>query len=84
MRDEASAKADAARRLMDQPALAEAFQRLETTYVDAWRNTSPDKSEERETLYFKLTILRELRADLETTIAGSRLTEINHHSYLKR
>lgn len=84
MKAEAEQKSDAARQLMDNPTLLAAFESLEQTYIAGWRSTAENDAAGRERHYVKLTLLRELQADLAATIAAGKMVLVNHRSQLTR
>lgn len=55
----------AAQRIMNDPLTAEAFETVQATYLENWKNTTPDEREKREIAYMLYKVsadaLRQLR-----------------------
>lgn len=63
-----------AKRLMDDPALTDAFKSLEDTYLTYWRdNTALDDVAARERLWQAIHIVAKVRNHLITVAAGNSL-----------
>lgn len=75
---EAQRKAHEAEMLLANPALQDAFERLEEEYTAAWKNSAPHRSDEREVAYFRLQALEQLRNDLESVSKGGKVSEFNN------
>lgn len=78
MSDEPKMRQDAARgerakALVEDPLLAEAFERLEGKYVAAWRNSRPEEGETREYLFHCVGVLADVRAHLNQMIQSGKL-----------
>lgn len=62
-----------ARYLLEHPRLVEAFKSLEGRYITAWRNSQASTPEAREKLYWLITALDEVRAELTRNINAGKL-----------
>lgn len=75
---EAQMDAHNAQLLLENKAFQKALSRLEETYVSEWRLSSPTDIEARESLFYRVRALDELRADLSALLTGGRITAHNH------
>jgi hypothetical protein len=71
---ERAAKAEA---LLREPILVEAFDTLETNFIDAWRNTSVADTDNRERIYHLLSALQALKGHLHTVIESGKVAQAN-------
>jgi hypothetical protein len=60
-----------ARRLLDNPVLHEAMDRVERKLVDTWRNTAPGEDEQREAAYAMYWAMQQIRGELRIMIANA-------------
>ena len=66
-------RAEQARGILEHPIFSEAFDELERTYIEAWRHSRHDATEERERLWIALNSLEVIKVHLESVIAGGTL-----------
>lgn len=64
-----------ARSLLDDPVLAEGFERLEQDLIAAWRGSAPQARETRELYYLRLAALGSLRQELRLMAEEGLLAE---------
>jgi hypothetical protein len=75
--------AEAARKLLEDPILAGAFERLEAAYTAEWRDSAPAQHEEREAAWHMLRALTRLKQDIQNVVSGGSLAEHNLRAALK-
>ncbi len=68
-------KGNAAEKLLNDPIISEAFEKLETKYNSAWISSSLEDSQKRETLYLSLRALGELKLELESMINTGKIAQ---------
>ena len=68
-------KGNAAERLLNDPIISEAFEKLETKYNSAWISSGLDDCQKRETLYLSIRALGELRLELESMINTGKIAQ---------
>lgn len=61
--------------LLTHPLLKEAFDVIEETYTDAWKNSRHDATTERERVYLALNLLATVRGHLESVVAGGVMAQ---------
>ena len=61
-------KANAARSVLEDPVIQEAFENLEDHYNEQWVNSDIEDSITRERIFLSLRALSDLKADLESMI----------------
>jgi len=61
-------KANAARSVLEDPVIQEAFENLEDHYNEAWVNSGLEDSVARERIFLSLRALSDLKAELESMI----------------
>jgi hypothetical protein len=69
------ARAEQARALLDNTALAGAFAALEQSYVEAWRTTRVDDVAGREKLFLAVNIVGKVRDQLTRAVADGALAQ---------
>ena len=62
-------KGSQAEQILSNPVFDQAFEMLLTTYTNALLNTEPNMVEERERCYFAISMLRQVRGELENVMA---------------
>lgn len=71
---ERAAKAEA---LLRDPTLVEAFDTLETNFIEAWRNSSVADTDNRERIYHLLSALQALKGQIHSVIEGGKVAQAN-------
>lgn len=66
-------KAEEAKRFLQNPLLVEAFANLEAKYIRGWRNSQASSPDEREKVYWLITALDEVRAELTRHIDTGKM-----------
>lgn len=61
--------------LLSHPLMKEAFDTIEETYTDAWKNSRHDATSERERVYLALNLLATVRGHLESVVAGGVMAQ---------
>lgn len=77
--------ADRAREVLENEAFQRAFADVEQEITDEWKKSPARDAEGREKLWQYLSMLRKVKAQLETTLATGELAkaEVNHKSWLQ-
>ena len=65
-------KANAARAVLEDPVIQEAFENLEEHYNDSWTNSDLDDSISRERIFLKLRALDDLKKELTMMITSGK------------
>jgi len=73
--DRDAAKAARAKALLDDELILEAFDKLETNYVAAWRGTAIDDMAGREKLFLAINIVGKVRDHLASVVANGKLAQ---------
>jgi len=68
-------KAVRAQALLDDEILSEAFDKLETNYVAAWRGTVIDDVAGREKLFLAINVVGKVRDHLASVVANGKLAQ---------
>lgn len=68
-------KGSQANSILQNPVFIEAFETLLTTYNNALLNTAPDQVEERERCYYAISMLRQVRDEIENVMHTGRMAE---------
>ena len=68
-------KGNAAEKLLNDPIISEAFEKLETKYNSAWISSGLEDSQKRETLYLSIRALGELKLELESMINTGKIAQ---------
>ena len=68
-------KGNAAEKLLNDPIISEAFEKLETKYNSAWVSSGLEDSQKRETLYLSIRALGELKLELESMINTGKIAQ---------
>jgi hypothetical protein len=71
---ERAAKAEA---LLRDPTLVEAFDTLETSFIEAWRNSSVADTDNRERIYHLLSALQALKGQIHSVIESGKVAQAN-------
>ena len=66
-------RAERARAICSDELVVEAFDTIEKTYLDKFRNSEPEDTEARETSYAMLRALQEFRGHFESVITTGKL-----------
>lgn len=64
-----------ARRLLDNPVLHEAMDRVEKKLVESWKNTAPGEDAEREAAYAMYWAMQQVRGELRVMIANASMAQ---------
>lgn len=75
--------------LLQNELLVQAFEGLEITLVEAWKNSTPDQVQRREDAWRSLALLKKLKKSLEShvhngSVAEKQLIEIKKPSKLRK
>ncbi len=70
-----TARALQAQSLIDNELLKEAFDNLEASYIEAWRNSNLQDQTAREILFHAINMVGKVKEDLRRTIANGKLAE---------
>jgi hypothetical protein len=73
--EEQAQRGEQARKLLEHPLLAEAFQIIEQDITDKWQNSPARDSEGRERLWTQLKLLHRLRGELELVVENGKAAE---------
>ncbi len=65
---DAPARAAAARRLMDDPVLVEAFANVRNAAISAWTQTATDQVQQREIAWLTVKVVGRIEAELQSII----------------
>ena len=68
-------KGKAAERVLNDPIISEAFEKLEAKYNSAWVSSGFEDSQKRETIYLSIRALGELRLELESMINTGKIAQ---------
>jgi hypothetical protein len=79
----AGQRAEAARRLLENPTMKEALDSLEKAYIQQFRLSGGSQVEAREDAYFMLRALDELKRHLAATVQGGKVAAFNLRSRLR-
>lgn len=66
---------EAARRLLDDPTLQLALDRVQAKLVESWRNTAPGETEAREAAYRLWWASEQLKTELRIMLGNARAAE---------
>lgn len=66
--------------LANSDAVQEVFRRLEQQYVQSWKNTAPDKPDEREQCYRMVLALDALKTEIKNLSDSERVKAWNRRS----
>ena len=69
-----AAKAEA---FLREPLVAEAFEKLEADFIDAWKNTAVADTENRERIFHLLQALNALRGHFKTVVESGKIAQVN-------
>lgn len=70
-------RGERARLLLTDPLLAEAFDKLDTEFQNAWRDSPARDVEGRETLWLTLRLLSQVKAHLSSVVETGQLAAID-------
>lgn len=78
--------ANEAQRLIHNPLFEDAFAALSKKYITAWRNSMPAESKQREQVYWLLTCLDQVKAELTSHITTGKLIakELESEAYRRQ
>jgi hypothetical protein len=76
LNDEA-AKAMRAQNLLDNGELKEAFDKLEDSYIAAWRSTKYDDHAAREKLFLAVNVVAKVKEHLQQMVADGKIAEVS-------
>ena len=62
-----------ARKLLDNPTLHEAMDRVERKLTETWKQSAPDETRERDAAYHMLWALHRVRGELQVMIAEATM-----------
>lgn len=68
-------KGNSAKVLIEDPILQEVFEKLETSYNNAWISSGLDDVQKRETLYLSIRALSQFKLELESMIMGGKIAQ---------
>jgi len=68
-------KGNAAEKLLFDPIIQEAFEKLENKYNSAWVSSGLEDNQKRETLYLSLRALGEFKLELESMINSGKIAQ---------
>ena len=68
-------RATAAKGLLESELLNEAFQELESSYLNAWRTTHIDDDKGREKLFIAVNVVGKVKAHLQTVMSNGVLAK---------
>ena len=68
-------KGNAAEKLFNDPIIQEVFEKLETSYNNAWVSSGLEDSQKRETLYLSIRALSQFKLELEAMIMGGKIAQ---------
>ena len=74
-KEERISKGISAKTLIEDPILQEVFEKLETSYNNAWISSGLDDVQKRETLYLSIRALSQLKLELESMIMGGKIAQ---------
>tara|TARA_Y100000034_G_C6818889_1_gene368624 strand:+ start:127 stop:372 length:246 start_codon:yes stop_codon:yes gene_type:complete len=66
-------KGNAAEKLFNNPLIQEVFEKMETSYNNAWVSSGLDDIQKRETLFLSIRALSEFKLELESMITGGKI-----------
>ena len=66
-------KGNAAEKLFNDPLIQEVFEKMETSYNNAWVSSGLDDIQKRETLFLSIRALSEFKLELESMITGGKI-----------
>jgi hypothetical protein len=64
-----------AQELVDNEMLTEAFQKLEMSYIEAWKSTGVHDEKGREKLFLAVNVIGKLKEHLKSVIADGKLAD---------
>ena len=70
---DATARASAAERLINDPMLVEAFGSIRAAAITAWEQTSIDKQQEREIAWLTVKVVNRIEAELQSIIDNGKI-----------
>tara|TARA_R100000951_G_scaffold74124_1_gene62467 strand:+ start:151 stop:396 length:246 start_codon:yes stop_codon:yes gene_type:complete len=68
-------KGNAAEKLFNDPLIQEVFEKMETSYNNAWVSSGLDDIQKRETLFLSIRALSEFKLELESMIMGGKIAQ---------
>ena len=68
-------RAARAKELMENPFMVEAFEKLESTILEAWKNSHSDDSQARDNAYLMHRLLQNLKQEFQRAIATGKSVE---------
>jgi hypothetical protein len=74
-KEERISKGVSAKTLIEDPILQEVFEKLETSYNNAWISSGLDDVQKRETLYLSIRALSQFKLELESMIMGGKIAQ---------
>jgi|TARA_R110000823_G_scaffold43402_2_gene112899 hypothetical protein len=74
-KEERISKGISAKTLIEDPILQEVFEKLETSYNNAWISSGLDDVQKRETLYLSIRALSQFKLELESMIMGGKIAQ---------
>jgi hypothetical protein len=80
--DQAERSAIDAKQLLENPMLRAAFVVLENEYLAAWRGSDHGDAAKRETAFFRLRALDEMKRDLSAVVSGGKVASFNQRRSL--
>lgn len=73
--DEAMRRGREAARVMEEPMLKEAFEKVAADITGAWATSAPHETARREQLYLQLQTVQGVREHLRAVMAGGQMAE---------
>lgn len=73
--EEEKRRGDEARRILDEPLLAEAFQEIEKELTQAWMESPARDAEGREKTWLMLKLLHKVRGSLESMVSNGTMAK---------
>lgn len=70
---DAEARAEHAKRLMDDPVLSDAFDAIRSTAVDLWARTKADAVQEREMAWLTVKVIDRVRGELQSVMDNGKI-----------
>jgi len=68
-------RASQARFLLENPLLKEAFESLQSRYMDAWKQTASSSVDERERLFAAFQVLEQVETHLQAMIENGKVAD---------
>jgi len=72
---EEMARSSNAKRVLEEPLIAESFDTLELEYFNAWKASSPDDKDARERLWMAAMIIGKVRSNLQSIINSGKIAQ---------